>query len=401
MATEEGQTEVEIFLNENNLPEWIDGLKKEGYDDLEDLRALCLNETALFESIITKPGHRKKLLRLLQGEAEPEPAKPVPVVAPQSGVTPHRQNGGKIQSSLPDDGRPRPLLSPAAAPPEQDNDDRTSEGSTPRSMVSQSTLGWGQVPVSAPLPPRVTIPPLPHAIEKLRDLPSTNAREDMALLKVIVVGESGCGKTSYIRQLVEGKFSPNIRSTVGLDFSEKRFVMKDSAITVQFWDISGQERFTSMTRSYYKGAHGAIVCYDLTRPKSFEMVEKWKRDIDSKVFFNEREDVPIPAILMGNKRDLEKKVELSNTQLAKYCADNRFIGWFETSAKTNFNVRQAAEYLVTEIMKLNPLQQPPPPQSDNIIILTDPTKQPPKPSEGPKGKVPAQQPQQHKKGCCA
>jgi len=171
------------------------------------------------------------------------------------------------------------------------------------------------------------------------------------LLKIIVVGESGCGKTSYIRQLVEGRFVPNIRSTVGLDFSEKRFVMKDTTIVVQFWDISGQERFASMTRAYYKGAHGAMVCYDVSRPKSFEMVQRWKQDIDSKVFLNDMEGHPIPAILMGNKCDCERKVEISNVELAKYTTDNKYVGWFDTSAKTNYNVREAAEYLVTHVIK--------------------------------------------------
>lgn len=104
-----------------------------------------------------------------------------------------------------------------------------------------------------------------------------------------------------LRRFVYNTFSSHYKSTIGVDFALKVIQQtSDLVIHLQVWDIAGQERFGSMTRVYYKDAIGAFVVYDVTRPKTFENVVKWKNDIDSKV------QVPgghgdIPAILLANK----------------------------------------------------------------------------------------------------
>jgi len=118
-------------------------------------------------------------------------------------------------------------------------------------------------------------------------------------------------------------------------------------VRLQLWDIAGQERFGNMTRVYYKEAVGAIVVYDVNRAPTFEAVKKWKNDIDNKVM------IPtgmIPTILLANKCDLLKD-PVDKAELMKFCADNDFKGWFETSAKTGANVEKAVNFLVAEILQ--------------------------------------------------
>jgi Ras-related protein Rab-32 len=117
------------------------------------------------------------------------------------------------------------------------------------------------------------------------------------------------------------------------------------------WDIAGQERFGNMTRVYYKEAVGAIVVFDVTRPATFEAVQKWKNDIDCKVTLPPDER-PIPVLLLANKVDLQKEpFQKTPAQMEKYCEENGFIGWFETSAKDNLNIEKAAKTLVAKILE--------------------------------------------------
>jgi len=172
------------------------------------------------------------------------------------------------------------------------------------------------------------------------------------LYKVLVVGDIGTGKTSIIKRFVHNIFSVHYKSTIGVDFALKVINWDNNTIVrLQLWDIAGQERFGNMTRVYYKEAVGAMVVFDVTRSGTFDAVQKWKNDIDCKVTLPP-DDRPIPVVLLANKIDLAKEaLQKTPSQMEKYCEDNGFIGWFETSAKDNLNIEKAAKFLVSRILE--------------------------------------------------
>jgi len=181
------------------------------------------------------------------------------------------------------------------------------------------------------------------------------------LFKLLIVGDAGAGKTSLVRRLVDNVFSMHYKTTVGVDFSLKRLQWDENTVVqLQLWDIAGQERFSKMTRVYYREAVGAFVVFDVVKPESFEAVPQWKMDIDSKVWIPgpDGKDVPIPVVLLANKCDLipdyatQKKSEHDT-----FCDEQAFIGWCETSAKENINIEKSLRMLVSQILeneKLHP-----------------------------------------------
>lgn len=171
------------------------------------------------------------------------------------------------------------------------------------------------------------------------------------LFKVLVIGDLGTGKTSIIKRYVHQFFSIHYRATIGVDFALKVLNWNDDTlIRLQLWDIAGQERFGNMTRVYYKEAVAAFVVFDVTRASTFEAVEKWKSDLDSKVFLPNGS--PIPAVLLANKCDQVNEGLYNNTtQMNEYCAEKGFAGWFETSAKENIGIDEAATFLVNKILE--------------------------------------------------
>ncbi|XP_071506186.1 ras-related protein Rab-32-like [Diadema antillarum] len=170
------------------------------------------------------------------------------------------------------------------------------------------------------------------------------------LYKVLVIGDLGVGKTSVIKRYVHQFFSQHYRATIGVDFALKVINWDaDTLIRLQLWDIAGQERFGNMTRVYYKEAVGAFIVFDVTRVSTFEAVTKWKHDLDSKVQLPNGS--PIPAVLLANKCDQTKEGLVNNSsQMDEYCKDKGFVNWFETSAKDNINIDEAARFLVTSIL---------------------------------------------------
>jgi len=171
------------------------------------------------------------------------------------------------------------------------------------------------------------------------------------LYKVLVIGELGTGKTSIIKRYVHQFFSQHYRATIGVDFALKVINWDaDTLIRLQLWDIAGQERFGNMTRVYYKEAVGAFIVFDVTRASTFEAVQKWKNDLDSKVQLPDGS--AIPTVLLANKCDQGKEGLVNNSnQMDEYCKEKGFTKWFETSAKENINIDEAARCLVTKILE--------------------------------------------------
>jgi len=175
------------------------------------------------------------------------------------------------------------------------------------------------------------------------------------LYKILVIGELGTGKTSFIKRYVHQFFSQNYRATIGVDFALKVLNWNPNTIVrLQLWDIAGQERFGNMTRVYYKEAVGAFIVFDVTRTATFEAVVKWKQDLDSKVQLPDGS--PIPCILIANKCDQQKQgIVTMPSKLDEFVKDHGFTAWFETSAKDNINIDESANALVNKILSNNKL----------------------------------------------
>jgi Ras-related protein Rab-7L1 len=120
------------------------------------------------------------------------------------------------------------------------------------------------------------------------------------MFKVLVIGDSGVGKTAFVNQYVSGHYKGITKQTFGVAFALKVLQWSETeTMRLQLWDIAGQERFTSMTRVYYKNSAGCVLMFDLTDRQSFQNTVKWKKDLDTKVWLPDGN--PIPCILLANK----------------------------------------------------------------------------------------------------
>ncbi|KAJ9462724.1 Ras-related protein Rab-32A [Diplonema papillatum] len=174
------------------------------------------------------------------------------------------------------------------------------------------------------------------------------------LYKVLVVGDVNVGKTSFVKRYTHALWQTSYKSTIGVDFSLKEIydVGLNTTIRVQLWDIAGQERYKNLTRVYYNKAVAAVVLYDASNEKSLEGAFEWKTDLDHKVFLPN--DKPIPCILVANKVDLASSRTLSAEAGQKLAEDNRFVKYFEASAKTGKNVDESINWLVQHVYNTNP-----------------------------------------------
>ena len=171
------------------------------------------------------------------------------------------------------------------------------------------------------------------------------AEEYDLMFKILLLGDSGVGKSSLLLRYTKNEFISDMRSTIGVEFALKYITIDNYQLKIQIWDTAGMERYRSITNAYYKGAKGVIVLYDICRKKSFENVDKWIDDFKSKA------DDDAVIILIGNKSDLDDKREVSKEEGESKAQMNKFA-FMETSAKDNNNVQKAFETLFGEIVKI-------------------------------------------------
>jgi small GTP-binding protein len=169
------------------------------------------------------------------------------------------------------------------------------------------------------------------------------------LYKVLVIGDGGTGKTCLIRRYIHSVFNATSKATIGVDFALKVLAMKNRTVTLQLWDIAGQERHGQMTRVYYQAALGAAVVCDITKPETLDAAVQWKLDLDSKVFIGSS-GKNVPCVLLLNKCDLGSCTK-SKQEMDNFCQEHGFAAWFETSAKDDVNVDSSFQALVEEITK--------------------------------------------------
>lgn len=169
------------------------------------------------------------------------------------------------------------------------------------------------------------------------------------LFKVLLVGDSGCGKSSILRRYVENTFSNTYSQTIGVDFKIRSEMIEDAAggvtkIKLQIWDTTGQERFRTITNSYYKGSHIFLVIYDVSDEQSFQNVQTHLTEIEQ----NAKEDRLYCIMIIGNKCDLPRVVELHRVQ---HIAHEHNIAYMECSARTGQNVEKMMKSAVITAVK--------------------------------------------------
>lgn len=156
------------------------------------------------------------------------------------------------------------------------------------------------------------------------------------IFKIILIGDSGTGKTSLIHRYIYNNFHEKYLCTIGVDFMMKRVLLDDdTVIKLQIWDTAGMEKYKQITSTYYRGAQGAIVVFDLTSEASFNSVSKWVNDFKQISNPNYHQTIYI----VGNKNDLTDKRKVTQEEIDNYCEMNNFA-YLETSAKTGEGVEK-------------------------------------------------------------
>ena len=178
---------------------------------------------------------------------------------------------------------------------------------------------------------------------KIEEVNSSEVKEDYKL-KVVVVGDSGVGKTNLIKRFVTNSFSANSKATVGVEFISKSYRINEQVFKIEIWDTAGQERYKSITAAYYKGAKGALIVYDTTSKVSFENIDKWMSEI------KEKSSKDMKLMIIGNKIDLKDERQVQSSEASEKAALLE-APIMETSALDATNVKEAFYDLLKEMYK--------------------------------------------------
>ena len=163
------------------------------------------------------------------------------------------------------------------------------------------------------------------------------------MFKVLLIGDSAVGKTSVLLRYVDDTFNPEFQTTIGVDFKISTFQLNGKVIKLQLWDTAGQDRFKTIVASYYRGAHGIILAFDITNSTSFQNITRWYEESQNYL------QKSVPKLLIGNKADLSSQRAVK-TEEAKALADRLGVDYIETSAKNSQGVKLAFETLSKNIL---------------------------------------------------
>ncbi|KAM8768003.1 ras-related protein ORAB-1-like [Acanthopagrus schlegelii] len=164
------------------------------------------------------------------------------------------------------------------------------------------------------------------------------------LFKLLLIGDSGVGKSCLLLRFADDTYTESYISTIGVDFKIRTIDMDGKTVKLQIWDTAGQERFRTITSSYYRGAHGIIIVYDVTEQESFNNVKQWLDEIDRYACEN------VSRLLVGNKSDLVSK-KVVDAATAQELASSLKVSFLETSARSSDNVERAFLTMASEIHK--------------------------------------------------
>lgn len=162
------------------------------------------------------------------------------------------------------------------------------------------------------------------------------------LFKLVLIGDSGVGKSCLLLRFADDNFTDSYISTIGVDFRFRTVTIDEKVVKLQIWDTAGQERFRTITHNYYRGAHGIALVYDVTHAGSFENIRKWIQDVHTYA------ESSVNIVLIGNKCDLSDK-RVIDTEKGREIAKEYGIEFFETSAKADINVQEAFAVLVRKV----------------------------------------------------
>lgn len=162
------------------------------------------------------------------------------------------------------------------------------------------------------------------------------------LFKVVLIGDSGVGKSNLLSRFTRNEFNLESKSTIGVEFATKSLNIDGKIIKAQIWDTAGQERYRAITSAYYRGAVGALLVYDVTRHATFENAERWLREL------RDHTDPNIVVMLIGNKSDLRHLIAVP-TEDGKSFAERESLYFMETSALEATNVDNAFAEVLSQI----------------------------------------------------
>lgn len=163
------------------------------------------------------------------------------------------------------------------------------------------------------------------------------------LFKIVLIGDSGVGKSNLLSRFTKNEFNLDSRSTIGVEFATKTIETEGRRIKAQIWDTAGQERYRAITAAYYRGAVGALVVYDITNKASFTNCERWLQEL------REHADNKIVIMLVGNKSDMSAEFRKVPKEEAMAFAEKYDLAFIETSALAATGVDIAFHRILTEI----------------------------------------------------
>ncbi|EFN59509.1 hypothetical protein CHLNCDRAFT_33935 [Chlorella variabilis] len=161
------------------------------------------------------------------------------------------------------------------------------------------------------------------------------------LIKLLLIGDSGVGKSCLLLRFAEDSFTSSFITTIGIDFKIKKVLIDGKWVKLQIWDTAGQERFRTITSAYYRGAMGILLVYDVTDEASFTNIRNWMKNIEQHASDN---------VLVGNKSDMDESKRAVAYSRGQALADEFRMQFFETSAKNNTNVDEVFQSVARDIM---------------------------------------------------
>ncbi|EFA81718.1 Rab GTPase [Heterostelium album PN500] len=168
--------------------------------------------------------------------------------------------------------------------------------------------------------------------------------------KVLLIGDSDVGKTSIVKRFLDDTFDEDLLCTIGVEFKMKAVEVDGKSVTLCIWDTAGQEKFRALISSYYRGAHGIILTYDVTKRETFKNLQYWLNEIET---FSNRANVV--KLLVGNKIDKENR-EVTREEGLEF-AKSKAMFFIECSAKTKIGIQQAFEELAHKIIETPSLSE--------------------------------------------
>ncbi|KAI4299499.1 hypothetical protein L6164_032957 [Bauhinia variegata] len=162
------------------------------------------------------------------------------------------------------------------------------------------------------------------------------------LFKIVLIGDSGVGKSNILSRFTRNEFCLESKSTIGVEFATRTLQVEGKTVKAQIWDTAGQERYRAITSAYYRGAVGALLVYDITKRQTFENVLRWLREL------RDHADSNIVIMMAGNKSDLNHLRAVS-TEDAQSLAEKEGLSFLETSALEAYNVEKAFQTILFDI----------------------------------------------------